>query len=223
MASRVAIPKASQPPPPRHNRGLTARRKAHLGLTPGEAQPYNDLVLRRKGRAKTYLSAQGEASRSRSWLSQADAPPWRADCVETTAFERPATANGIKEAGRWGCQEGMEKERRLRRAGEFLAVRRQGKQWSNPLLVMRALSNQRDNSRLGFVVSGRVGNAVVRNRVKRRLKEIARRESVQQGWDVVFIARTGIVQASFSELQAAMRDLLHRSRLLEYPPTGAAL
>ena len=117
----------------------------------------------------------------------------------------------------------MEKEQRLRRASEVLAVRRQGKQCANPLLVMRALSNQRDISRIGFVVSGRVGNAVVRNRVKRRLKEITRREEVQQGWDIVFIARTGVVQAPFPEIQAAVRDLFRRSRLLERPPTGAAL
>ena len=68
-------------------------------------------------------------------------------------------------------------------------------------------------SRFGYVVSGRVGNAVVRNRVRRRLKEIVRQEPVDTGWDVVLTARGNIVQASFLEIQTAVQEILRRSRL----------
>ena len=117
----------------------------------------------------------------------------------------------------------MERDRRLRKKTEFLAVRRQGKYWANQLLVIRALRNEREWSRFGFVVSRRVGKAVVRNQVKRRLREIVRREPVRQGWDVVFIAGAKIAQAPFSEVQTAVRDLLCRGRLQERPIPGATV
>ena len=109
----------------------------------------------------------------------------------------------------------MEKERRLRRKSEFLQAQRQGKSWAHPLLILRALPSDQELSRFGFLVSGRIGKAVERNKVKRRLREIVRREPVKNGWDVVFIARSAIVQATFQEMQAAVRDLLQRGRFLE--------
>lgn len=111
----------------------------------------------------------------------------------------------------------VNKDRRLRKKSEFLTVQRKGKSWAHPLLILRALPNEQATSRFGFLVSGRVGGAVTRNRVKRRLKEIARRESVQSGWDMVFIARSGIVKASFVEIQTTLRDLLRRARLAAPP------
>ena len=117
----------------------------------------------------------------------------------------------------------MESERRLKRKRDLLAVQRQGRYWSNQLLVVRALPNELESSRFGFVVRGRVGKAVVRNRVKRRLREIVRREPVDAGWDVVFIARVKIAQVPFPEVQTAVRELLRRSRLQDRPMAGASL
>lgn len=114
----------------------------------------------------------------------------------------------------------MDRERRLRKSAEFQAVQRKGKWWSNQLLTLRALPNQLDHSRHGFLVSGRVGKAVVRNRVKRRLREIVRREPLLPGWDLVFIARTQIVEAPFGDIQGAVRDLLRRGRLVERKTDG---
>jgi len=120
----------------------------------------------------------------------------------------------------------MQKEQRLRKKAEFLKVQRQGKWWSNRLLVLRALPNDRELSRFGFLVSGRVGNAVVRNRIKRRLKEVVRREPVRDGWDVVFIARAEIARATFADAESAVRDLLRRGgcggapRRMDHLPKG---
>ena len=64
------------------------------------------------------------------------------------------------------------------------------------------------------MVSKRVGNAVVRNRIKRRLRESVRSRQVESGWDAVFIARRGVRRATYSELDRAAWNLLRRSRMV---------
>jgi len=114
----------------------------------------------------------------------------------------------------------MEREGRLTRKSQYQAVRREGRSWFHPLLVVRTLPNELEQSRFGFVVSGRVGKAVVRNRIKRRLKEIVRQEPVGDGWDAVFTARVKIAQAPFPEVRSAVQELLGRSRLQGQAPAA---
>jgi ribonuclease P protein component len=107
----------------------------------------------------------------------------------------------------------MRREQRLTRSREYATVYDQGKSWANKLLVMRAIPNGRDQSRFGFSVSKRVGNAVVRNRVKRMLREVVQLSTWKSGWDVVFIARTGIALADFHQVRQSVDDLAHRSNI----------
>lgn len=86
----------------------------------------------------------------------------------------------------------------------------------HPLLILRTLPNGRGETRFGFTVASRVGKAVVRNRVRRRLREGARLTPVRGGWDVVFIARPPAAQADYWGLKSAVQELLRRARLL--PP-----
>ncbi len=108
----------------------------------------------------------------------------------------------------------MQRERRLRRSQDIVRALKQGRSWATPFLVLRTAANGLPMSRFGFVVSRRVGDAVVRNRVKRRLREAARGTPVQEGWDLVFIAREPAASADFRGLEAAMGSLLRRARLL---------
>ena len=108
----------------------------------------------------------------------------------------------------------MHRQMRLRRRKEFDAVFRQGRTRANELLVLRSLPNQLEHNRYGFVTSKRLGKAVVRNRVRRRLREGVRSLPLRPGWDVVISAKAAAAEADFHELREAAADLLARARIL---------
>ena len=87
--------------------------------------------------------------------------------------------------------------------------------------MLRTLSNDLRENRFGFVISKRVGNAVVRNRVRRRLKETIRSLRFSDGWDIVFSAKTTAPDVTFQQLRSSVIDLLTRSELLDHNGEGA--
>jgi ribonuclease P protein component len=109
----------------------------------------------------------------------------------------------------------LKRDDRLRRREAFDQVRRHGKCWTHRLVVLCVLPNDLPRTRIGFSVSKRVGGAVVRNRVRRRLREIVRLRlsTVASGWDVVLIARPPIAQAEFRQIEAAVERLLQQAGL----------
>ncbi len=111
----------------------------------------------------------------------------------------------------------MERKYRLKLNSDFRLVRREGKVWVHPLLVLYVGRNQLPVSRFGFSVSKRIGKAVARNRVRRRIREAVRLRlpSIPSGWDVVFVARPAIVAASYSDIAATVETLMKRAGLLE--------
>ena len=109
----------------------------------------------------------------------------------------------------------MKRRDRLRGRERFAQVRRQGKCWTHRLVVLCALPNELPSSRFGVSVSKRVGGAVLRNKVRRQLKEIVRLRLplIAPGWDVVLIARPPIAQADFRQLESALERLLQQAGL----------
>lgn len=110
----------------------------------------------------------------------------------------------------------MKRLYRVRENKRFQEIRRSGRSYTNELLVLCALPNCLPYSRFGFSVSSRIGNAVARNRIKRRLREAVRlrMDEIATGWDVVFIARNPIRTADYHVMEAACARLLRRAHLL---------
>jgi ribonuclease P protein component len=73
-------------------------------------------------------------------------------------------------------------------------------------------------SRFGFTAAATLGKAVVRNRIKRRLREAVRSLAVAPGWDVVINSRRGAAEASYDQLRGQVRELMGRARLLQELP-----
>jgi ribonuclease P protein component len=101
---------------------------------------------------------------------------------------------------------------RIRHPSEFQHVFRHGKKFVSPIFILHILPTSAPCSRLGLAVSKRVGKAVVRNRVKRRFRELFRRQKalLQPTCDVVFVARHGAAEASLEEFTRQFLLLLHR-------------
>jgi ribonuclease P protein component len=97
------------------------------------------------------------------------------------------------------------KSRRLTRDSEFRRVRTEGKAMRGDMLTIGFLTNAEPDAaaRAGFIVSKRVGNAVVRNRSRRRLREIFRRHQheVRGGIWIVTIASARAARESFRSLE----------------------
>lgn len=114
----------------------------------------------------------------------------------------------------------LPREQRITKAREFSAVVQQGRMWTDGPLALRALSRGSGKPRFGLVVSKRVGNAVTRNRVKRRLREILRGLPVNQGWDVMLSARPEAATADYRTLRGVVIGLLQRGGLLAPEVSG---
>ena len=82
-------------------------------------------------------------------------------------------------------------------------------------MVLAFVQNELDYSRFGFVVSKRLGNAVQRNKLKRRMREAARLQLglVKPGYDLVVIARKQINRASYAEVAESLNCLLEMAGL----------
>ena len=104
----------------------------------------------------------------------------------------------------------MPRASRLLRRAEFEAVYRSGGRRSSAQFVVHYRANGGSRSRFGSSVKKQLGNAVVRNRIRRRIREILRRNSseIPSGWDMVIHPRRSVARANFVQLQAELLGLL---------------
>ncbi|MCL2461473.1 MAG: ribonuclease P protein component [Defluviitaleaceae bacterium] len=103
----------------------------------------------------------------------------------------------------------------LKKTVQFKAVYAGGRSCATELLVLYSLQNHTDGNRLGFSVSKKVGNSVVRNRVTRLIRENYRlaEENVKPGHDLVVIARKPAGGADFYEIRDSLLKLLKRQNV----------
>ena len=113
----------------------------------------------------------------------------------------------------------MEFTERLKKNSDFVKVYRKGKSRANHQVVLYIMKNGTEVNRLGISVSKKVGNSVIRHRAKRLIKEAYRlnERKFEKGYDLVFIARSGVRDRTFAEIE---KSLLHISALQGVLSTG---
>lgn len=124
----------------------------------------------------------------------------------------------------WGQASAVKRTYRLRRPDQFQRVRREGRVLNHPLLRLNIAPNRYHKIRCGFVVSKRIGNAVQRNRARRRVREAVRLAlgTIRGGVDLVFVIRTPeVATIPFADLQASIEHLLRRAGAWHQPDHSA--
>lgn len=100
---------------------------------------------------------------------------------------------------------------------EFRRLYYKGGSFVSDVLVLYTLPNGREGNRLGITVSKKIGKAVRRNSVRRKIRESYRllEEKLPNGYDLCFVARARAVEADFHKIQSSMVYLLKKSGLLQ--------
>ena len=111
----------------------------------------------------------------------------------------------------------MNKRNTLKKNSDFRRLYAKGKSAVNPYMAVYCRRNRTGLNRLGYTVSVKLGGAVVRNRVRRRLREIVRLRSplMKSGWDIVVVARRRSVEAEYARMDAAFLGACRALGLLE--------
>ncbi|AFA50287.1 ribonuclease P protein component [Acetobacterium woodii] len=105
----------------------------------------------------------------------------------------------------------------LSKENEFKQVFKVGDVFGNRVLVFYFLKNEKKENRLGIIVSKKVSKkAVVRNKVKRRIKEAYRHneDSFTKGYDIILIAKESIKDVPFSSLEKSLKHLFYKKNLM---------
>ena len=104
----------------------------------------------------------------------------------------------------------------LTRPADFAALQASGTSRSHPLMTARFRQTGGEDIRFGLSTGRQLGGAVVRNRVRRRLREAIRAmaPSFQPGWDVLIIARPGLATADHATLADVLNRLLRKGGVL---------
>jgi len=113
----------------------------------------------------------------------------------------------------------LPKENRLKKKKDFEKLFKEGKSFSEKFLVLKINKNNLNNNRFGFIVSKKISKkAVARNKIKRQLREIVRKEinNYQKGFDVAVIALPGIESKNFEEMSQALERILKKIKILNY-------
>jgi ribonuclease P protein component len=110
----------------------------------------------------------------------------------------------------------LSKQVRLRKSKKFQFVYTTGKSYANKLAVLYVMPNEQNLLHVGFAAGKRLGCAVVRNRVKRLLREAYRlnQDKVTQGYDLILVGRQPIVKTGLADVEKAFLDLCKRARIL---------
>jgi ribonuclease P protein component len=110
----------------------------------------------------------------------------------------------------------LKRKFRLSHTSEFKRVWQSGRSFAHPLLVLIAEPNDQNKVRVAVTAGQSIGNAVKRNRAKRRLRAGISQyiEDIPNGWDLILLARKPVLNASFAEIKTAIEEILCRAQLV---------
>jgi len=109
----------------------------------------------------------------------------------------------------------VQRKFRLTRSEDFKRVRRSGKSYAHPLVVLIVQESDQPRVRVGVAAGRTVGTAVTRNRTKRLLREVMRTllPFIASGRDLILIARPGLSSATLGDTHQAVTSLLKRANI----------
>ena len=109
----------------------------------------------------------------------------------------------------------MKRRFRLSRSNDIQRVRRVGKSYAHPLLVLVASPAQSSPTQVAIITGRRIGFAVQRNRAKRQIRACFDKllPDLPDGWHLVVLARQPIVGADFAEIEQGLKSVLRRAGL----------
>jgi ribonuclease P protein component len=175
---------------------------------------YNTLL--QQGRIlsdETNLSAENPAAFAGARLYEThDHHRW-AHCAQATSAQEAASPHGLTLV--------LSRSHRLRKNRDFRKTYSRGRSYVNAVLALHVAINRDGGLRFGFTVGKKLGKAVERNRIKRRLRESCRALMPQiiSGHDLVFVARTALTGADYQTIAEGVRSLLLRADLLLTNPS----
>jgi len=110
----------------------------------------------------------------------------------------------------------VQRKFRLTRSTDFKRVRRTGKSYAHPLVVLVAQASESPKVRVGVTAGRSVGGAVQRNKAKRLLREAMRPllPDLLPGWDLILIARPALLPTSLQEIRRVLKSLLRRAQII---------
>ena len=106
---------------------------------------------------------------------------------------------------------------RLKKRYQFNYVYKSGEHFSGEHIVLYVASSKTKNIKVGLAVTKKIGHAVVRNRVRRRLREIIKSQIpvMKQSFNIIVVARENVTTASFEKLTIEFNKLLKKANLIK--------
>ena len=109
----------------------------------------------------------------------------------------------------------LKKINRLKKRYQFNYVYKSGEHYSSEHIVLYVASSKTKSIKVGFAVTKKVGHAVVRNKIRRRLREIVKKQlpNLKQNYNIIVVARDNVTGASFDKLTFEFNKLLSKANL----------
>ena len=106
---------------------------------------------------------------------------------------------------------------RLKKRYQFNYVYKSGEHFSGEHIVLYVVSSKTKNIKVGLAVTRKIGHAVVRNRVRRRLREIIKKQvpNLKQNYNIIVVARENVINASFEKLTNEFIKLIKKANLIK--------